>query len=81
MTSLKMCSFTMLTLTARYEQQLYRCNDASTDRINQGKLLPSPKAYRFPFSIYSKSEGKIKDISIWKVFCTFTTSKQIYKKS
>lgn len=58
MTPRKMCSFNMLTLTARYQHQIYRCNDASADRINQGKLLPSPKPCRFPHSVYSKAEGK-----------------------
>lgn len=43
----------MITVTARHQHQLYRCDDASTDRINQGKYYPVLKGFscRFP-SIY-----------------------------
>jgi len=68
MTSLKMCGFTMLTLTAKYQHQLYRINDASTDKINQGKLLFSPNACRFPLFIYSKAEGKKQRLLHMEVF-------------
>lgn len=79
MTSLKMCSFTTLTLTASISASYTDAMVLQLTELIRENYYPSANTCRFPLSVHSKTEGKKQRPLHIEVFSTFTSSKQVCK--